>query len=541
MPGKKGARTMPRLRLLPSCLALALAAGSTERVAADAAQRSIPPADADRIGASLGRHGAPRLSKEQQRTLFARAWALHHTPPVAPASSIPVTNCDDSGPGSYRDAMTNAVSGDTIDLTNTGCSVISLTTGDVATAADDLTLQGPSALLLTISGGYHYRPLEHVGFGTLSINDLSISEGLKYVADGGTGSPNGGCVYSGGVADLSYSLIKYCSVTSADYTRGAHGGGVFGENGVVLVGSTILGNSAESIETGAYGGGVYTPGYLDVFNSTIRSNYVHSGSLVAVGGAAAVGDTFLGGGGAAAVKYSSIEDNSVASADLGGEGGGLYFTGDVDIENTTISGNVSGSTAGGVFLVGSPSVTRPWSILDSTIANNSSTRYIAGLLLGANASVISNTTIAFNQAHGSHLIGAGLYLGQAVDSDLESTLISGNTTDPGSGPVPDDVGGTSGATLSGANNLIFALSLLTAPADTLVGQNPLLGSLADNGGATATISISPLSPALDAGNNNAGVTTDQRGTGFAREVGAAPDIGAIEIDISDVIFANGFD
>jgi hypothetical protein len=105
------------------------------------------------------------LSDEQRRTLLARMQALPHVPPAAPASSIPVTNCDDSGPGSYRDAVTNAVSGDTIDLTSTPCSVITLTTGDVITAANDLTLQGPGALSLTISGGYNYRPLDHIGTG----------------------------------------------------------------------------------------------------------------------------------------------------------------------------------------------------------------------------------------------------------------------------------------------------------------------------------------------------------------------------------------
>ena len=38
-------------------------------------------------------------------------------------STIQVTNCDDSGPGSLRDALAMAVSGDTVNLDTAHCSV----------------------------------------------------------------------------------------------------------------------------------------------------------------------------------------------------------------------------------------------------------------------------------------------------------------------------------------------------------------------------------------------------------------------------------
>jgi hypothetical protein len=49
------------------------------------------------------------------------------------------------------------------------------------------------------------------------------------------------------------------------------------------------------------------------------------------------------------------------------------------------------------------------------------------------------------------------------------------------------------------------------------------------------------SAAIDAGNNDANVSFDQRGTGYPRVIGDAPDIGAYELDASDIIFDNGFD
>jgi hypothetical protein len=79
------------------------------------------------------------------------------------------------------------------------------------------------------------------------------------------------------------------------------------------------------------------------------------------------------------------------------------------------------------------------------------------------------------------------------------------------------------------------------PPDTL-HADPHLAPLADNGGPTATHAIAADSPAIDAGNNVAGLDTDQRGSGFARVVGAAADIGAFELaGDGDAIFSDGFD
>ncbi|MEM9353697.1 MAG: choice-of-anchor Q domain-containing protein, partial [Planctomycetota bacterium] len=69
---------------------------------------------------------------------------------------------------------------------------------------------------------------------------------------------------------------------------------------------------------------------------------------------------------------------------------------------------------------------------------------------------------------------------------------------------------------------------------TITGQNPNLGPLANNGGATLTHLPAGGSPVVDAGNPAAipgqGVTPafDQRGIGFDRVRGTAIDIGAVE-------------
>ncbi len=163
--------------------------------------------------------------------------------------------------------------------------------------------------------------------------------------------------------------------------------------------------------------------------------------------------------------------------------------------------------------------------------------HVGGAWVGDYADVkVANSTIASNAETSSAKYGAGLFVYGTVD--IQSTIVGNNTYAGGTGP--DDVGGNQTATITGANNL-FVLSLVTPPPDTIELDTPLLGALAFNGGSTRTHRLMSTSPALDAGNDAAGVSFDQRGSGFPRVLGDATDIGAYELDASDIIFSNGFD
>ena len=96
--------------------------------------------------------------------------------------------------------------------------------------------------------------------------------------------------------------------------------------------------------------------------------------------------------------------------------------------------------------------------------------------------------------------------------------------------------------VNGANNLVLhADPDIALPPDTLATDPDLL-PLAWNGGPTQTLALGPGSPAIDAGNNAAGLEYDQRGAGYPRVIGASADIGAFESPPRpDAIFANGFD
>src|SRR5262249_88584 len=94
-----------------------------------------------------------------------------------------------------------------------------------------------------------------------------------------------------------------------------------------------------------------------------------------------------------------------------------------------------------------------------------------------------------------------------------STIIALNTNTPvGLDATPDD-GTISFA--SAANPRLKdgdgGRGITNGTAGNLVGADPKLGPLQDNGGPTPTMALLPGSPAFGAGSNPLGLTTDQRG------------------------------
>ena len=514
----------PRLKPLAGCLAIALALGSSGALAAPSYRH---PADRPALHAMLERSrelGDRTLPKRPDGFFSEQDLALtsmHTAPPGrAPAGGIPVTNCDDSGPGSLRDAIDNvAVSGDTIDLTNTGCSTITLTTGSIFIAQTDLTLQGPGMSGLEINGSYLYS-LRHLGSGTLSVYDLTVMDGSKYLDAAYNIDASGGCIYSAGTLTIARSAVEFCYASTANASYTAKGGALYGRNGVILVDSVVGFARAGTDTLSGYGGGVYTPG-------TAIVAYSRMGFAAATG---AVGGVLAGDG--MVVKYSTIFLTQSTTA------GAIYASGNAIIENSTIAQNQA-TVVGGVFLGGGPTTNSPFVIINSTITGNTA-QVVGGVAIQGYPGRISNSTIAFNiEANASNTkYGAGLFANAPLE--LESSIVVRNTlTHSTYGPLPDDIGG--GVTLTGANNIAQSVVPPTlAPADTLYGD-PQLSSLSYNGGLTPTHALPPSSIAINAGNNLAGAAADQRGTGYARVIGANADVGAFELDLDDVIFADSFD
>jgi hypothetical protein len=376
-------------------------------------------------------------------------------------------------------------------------------------AADDLTIVGPGQDQLAITTAhragsiilrYPNRIFSHSGRGTLTFQNVSIEAGNVSAT---TQSISGGCILSTqstATVKLINATVSGCTATS---DAQAGGGAIQAAGTVYLLNSSVIGNRASGTNYGAFGGGI------DAASVTLRQSSV-------------VGNT----------AYGTTGSGSVVS------GGGIGAA-TLDIAASTVSGNqaiggrlthynVQSSTGGGIYAFGGATI----SISNSTVSGNSA-GYKAGAQLRAATVTLTNSTFAFNQ---SSAAGSGVALAATGSLTFDSTVFSNNV---GASLANDlSIGGS--VTPVGTHNLVFATTS-PMPSGTLIGACPLLAPLADNGGPTQTHALYSHSPALNAGDNSTGLSTDQRGSGFPRVRGAAADIGSFEVNPADDVFGSGFD
>lgn len=423
--------------------------------------------------------GVAALMQSLQKVAAARKPSVV----AAPLASAQVTSCaDDGGPGTLREVIAAAGDGDTLDLSQLPCSVITLTQGAIPVMLDSLTLVGPGADQLAIDGDRLDRVFVHYGYDTFDLESLTIRNGFNQVS--GYHVAGGACIVGNGYVTLDHSVVSGCTSTG----EGAYGGGILAR-GVTLYSSTLSGNLAlgshPNTFTAAYGGGVMAyRGTAALYDSTVTGNRA-AHELTDTNG------SYCSGGGIFADKGGDAYASTISHNYSYGTGGGIASHSGFFVSQSTISGNTAhGKKGGGLFV----------RLFDSM--------------------TINNTTIANNAA----VDGGGMYFsGQPQAITLQSTLVA------------NKVGSTSGAdiaaqnplTIDGSHNLIVAAGTIVLPMDTLHG-NPLLVPLAFNGGPTQTHALSLGSAALDAGSNPFGFPYDQRGSSFIRQIGAAPDIGAFE-------------
>jgi predicted outer membrane repeat protein len=578
---------VPALREAPLFAALALALG----IAAPAAPAlAAAPATArtpqERLVQTLHRQRA-----DLKRQLAARA---HPVAPGrrGPAGAPAVTNCEDSGAGSLRAALDAAVSGDVIDLTGLQCSTITLTSGALTVAADDVTLKGPGRDRLAIDGGNADRVIDHTGYdGTLTLDALTIRNG-SYTYDGpgvyGSGAP-GGCIFSRRNVTITHSAIEHCSARG----KSVSGAAIDAWGGLVMTDSIVSGATAvadsNDISATIYGG-VVSASVAYLTRATISDATVSASSTGAFSG--------LLGGGLFAMYGMVLTDSTVtgitaqvsAAKDAYAKGGGIASPTTIILSGSTISNNAVRGTpglgpsgaytyssaigGGGIYLMSIPrGIPVASTITDSTISGNTATcdgvpgAYTfgggGGLATWSAVQVsITNSTFSGNR---SDLDGGAIYTRHLGSVALSNATITDNTAPDGTGisangdsspfdlvtyssiiagnHAPDGGTATDIATIhaiTGAHNLIGSADAALPP-DTL-GGDPRLAPLADNGGATLTHALLPDSPAIDAGSNPSHLAADQRGGTYARVSGAAADIGAFERQVdADAIFADGFD
>lgn len=470
------------------------------------------------------------------------------------AATYTVTNLNDLGPGSLRDAVdqANLTVGvpDVIEFAAGVTGTIPLASPIVVT--DPLTINGPAASLLTITPPATSIAL--LNSSDLAVSRVTFANGattLAPVVNGLLPSPPyyssfpatltlQSCVFSnnlgslvGAVINFPYSALSISDCTFSSNTANA-AGAVANLGALNITNSTFSGNQADgagAILSFSYGGS------LNITNSTFSGNHAQDagavlsysyGETLNITNSTFSGnqaDDALGAGAILSVADSFVMTNSTISGNTGGVAGGIYLPYLVytaEIRNSTLTGNVSSGPAGAIVAGDSgPIIPLRFRNLRSTITANARAA-LQALHLTIPPKNLKSTVAAKGRKT--------LRLAAAPATptlNLTSTIAANSTSSSGTVDIARDVTNT----INAANSLIRNAAGAVNGTNTanIFGVDPLLGPLQNNGGRTETHALLPGSPALDTGSNPLALATDQRGAGFARTSRSVTDIGAYEL------------
>lgn len=225
--------------------------------------------------------------------------------------STVVTSLADSGAGSLRQVVTDALPGSTITFGVNG--TITLTSGAIG-INKNLTINGPGAGLLTISGNNTDRIFVTGGAG--SIVNLS---GMRLTAGHGPAGYDGGAIYVTINTTVNISSMQFDNNSASGNSCCEKGGAIFSEGALTITNTSFLSNSAVQMASAV---AVWPTGTsLSITNSCLlnntgASNYAVDSSVTTTISGNWWGDP--GGPGANGVNNSIPTDSAPASGPIGG-------------------------------------------------------------------------------------------------------------------------------------------------------------------------------------------------------------------------------
>jgi LPXTG-site transpeptidase (sortase) family protein len=293
--------------------------------------------------------------------------------PVYAASIVVNTATDEdlnNGTCSLREAMIAA----NTDAAYNGCAAgagadaitfaanytITLIGSQLPVVTSPITITGNGAANTIVqANAATYRVFEVGAAGNLTLDSLTVRNGLCNGSCNGALSDGGGGIYNNGTLTITDSTI------SGNYAISL-GGGIYNNGTLTITDSTISGNTALN------GGGIYNnTGTASITNSTI------SGNSAAVNAGGIYNDSSL-----------TITNNTISGNTAFNGGGGFYNNGTASIANSTFSGNGAG-IGGGIYNNGTLSYSN--SIIANSTAGGEDCSNFATIGTNSNNLVEDNT------------------------------------------------------------------------------------------------------------------------------------------------------
>ncbi len=431
-------------------------------------------------------------------------------------ATFAVTNLDDAGAGSLREAIamaSTAPGADTIEFASgvgeafENGGVIRLSSQLDISDANELTIDGSTAggeVIITGDAGNDDAKVGateitdavnntmtsdnvrvfNITNGTVNLNSLTITGGVS--SDSSPDVDDGGGIR---VGDPSVTINVTASNISGNRAIGAfaYGGGISNVGTATFADSTVSGNRSE-----AAGGGLHnsTNDSLTLINAIVSDNY---------------------------------SDTS---------GGGIDNLGTATLLGVTLSGNAAAAFGGGI----NNSTNDTATLTNVTFVGNSANQ--GGAVSNFGTATLTNNTLTGNSGVTD---SGGIYTDTGDTTNLRNSIVLGNNATAGSA----ETGGS--GTLNVANSLTSGTATDIFTNTQTVG-GVVAGMLDDHGGSLQTVALvrSSSNPAIDAGDatqlveatvgldlNNDGDTDDSI-TSDARGLARLVDldgVGTTEVDL----------
>jgi hypothetical protein len=382
-------------------------------------------------------------------------------------SLLTVVNTLDSGAGSLRAAIQAASGGDTISFAPSLDGQTITLTSDQLAINKSLDIEGPGAGLLAISGNNINRVFDVAGGLTVTIDGLTITQGLGKgnVQGKNNGAGGGGGLLNGG------STVNLANDVFADNQAVNHGGAISNGPSSVLtvVNSTFLDNRAAGQVGAAFveGGAIWNTDNASV-------NKVEGVGATAV----VIGCIFIGNEAVGADGGSASGNNALSICN----GGAIHNDGHsvLTVENSTFLDNAAIAGSGG-----SGKGTSIFAIAVATggaIANDEGLRLtVDGCTFSYNDAVGGSNATSDSGNLGQGLGGAVSSAGVAAitNSSFDHNLAQGGSGDTGGSGVVLNGRGGGGAIAS------FSFPVSLTVSNCSFTDNQAVGGAGNKGGLVA--------------------------------------------------------